>query len=87
MISNIIPVSINRYERPCSISEQGLAKVGGEGLADKKMGRPTDNPKPNKVTIRMDNDTLEKLDNYCRYNDIERSEGIRRAIHKLDDKK
>ncbi|MED4955920.1 ribbon-helix-helix domain-containing protein [Paenibacillus macerans] len=56
-------------------------------MADKKMGRPTDNPKPNKITIRMDNDTLEKLDKYCKNNNIERSEGVRRAIHKLDDKK
>lgn len=63
------------------------AKVGGECLADKKMGRPTDNPKPNKITIRMDNDTLEKLDKYCKNNNIERSEGVRQAIHKLDDKK
>ena len=56
-------------------------------MADKKMGRPTDNPKPNKVTIRMDNNTLEKLDNYCEKHNIERSEGVRQAIHKLDDKK
>ncbi|MGG6314393.1 CopG family transcriptional regulator [Paenibacillus macerans] len=56
-------------------------------MADKKMGRPTDNPKPNKITIRIDNDTLKKLDDYCKNNDIERSEGVRRAIHKLDVKK
>lgn len=49
------------------------------------MGRPTDNPKPNKITIRMDNATLEKLDDYCTKKSIERSEGVRQAIHKLDD--
>ena len=35
----------------------------------------------------MDNNTLEKLDNYCEKHNIERSEGVRQAIHKLDDKK
>lgn len=56
-------------------------------MADKKMGRPTDNPKPNKITVRMDNGTLEKLDDYCKKRTMERSEGIREAIHQLDDTK
>lgn len=55
-------------------------------LTDKKMGRPTDNPKPNRITIRIDNETLNSLDGYCKKKSIERSEGVRRAIQKLDDK-
>lgn len=59
---------------------------GGVHLADKKMGRPTDNPKPNRITIRIDNETLNKLDDYCKKINVERSEGVRHAIQKLDDK-
>ena len=32
----------------------------------KKLGRPTDNPKPHKLTVRLDDRGLEILDNYCR---------------------
>ncbi len=52
-------------------------------MADKKMGRPTNNPKPNKITARMDDETLQKLDAYCRQMKIERSEGIRQAVQRL----
>ena len=51
----------------------------------KKLGRPTDNPKPHKLTVRLDDRGLEILDNYCRKNNITRMEGIRQGIYKLDD--
>ena len=53
----------------------------------KKLGRPTDNPKPHKLTVRLDDRGLEILDNYCRKNNITRMEGIRQGIYKLDDEK
>ena len=51
------------------------------------MGRPTDNPKQHKITIRLDDETNEILDKYSNDNNIGRAEAARRAIRKLKDEK
>ncbi len=56
-------------------------------MADKKMGRPTDNPKPIRMGVRIDPDTLERLDKYCKKNNIVRSEAVRIAINRLVEQK
>ncbi len=53
--------------------------------APKKMGRPTDNPKRYEVKARVNNVTLQILDDYCAKNNKNRAEGIRDGIHKLKD--
>lgn len=52
----------------------------------KKMGRPTNDPKPHKVTARLNDEGLKILDDYCKSKDICRPEGIRQAINHLKDK-
>ena len=52
-------------------------------MAGKKLGRPTDNPKPIRLSVRMDQETLDILDDYCKSNNIKRMEGIRRGIKEL----
>lgn len=52
----------------------------------KKMGRPTDNPKQTQFSVRFDKDTLDILDEYCKENNISRPEGIREAVRKLKNK-
>lgn len=54
-----------------------------EGILSKKLGRPTDNPKSTRITVRLDDTTLEILDKYCKKEDVKRVEGIRRGIRKL----
>lgn len=49
-------------------------------MARKKMGRPTEKAMPIRVGFRLDKETLEKLDNYCKENNIARSDLIRMAI-------
>ena len=50
----------------------------------KKMGRPKEeNPKSTKITIRVDNDTVDKIENYCKNNKLSKSELIRKLIEKL----
>ena len=49
----------------------------------KKMGRPTDNPKPYKITVRLDAKSKEILDAYCRMNGTNQMEAVRRAIQYL----
>lgn len=36
-------------------------------MANKKMGRPTDNPKPYRVYARLDTESKEILDAYTNY--------------------
>lgn len=54
-------------------------------MPKKKIGRPTDNPKNISIRIRMDEITVEKLDKCCKVETLNRSEMIRRSIHKYYD--
>ena len=50
------------------------------------MGRPTDSPKIFMLRVKMDKDTLHKLDECCKTHETNRSEFVRRSIHeKYDD--
>ena len=52
----------------------------------KKMGRPKGDNNMEKVcTIRMDENTLVRLERYCELLQIAKSEAIREAINKLID--
>ena len=55
-------------------------------MPDKKMGRPTDNPKRTQFSVRFDDDTLKILDEYCLENQLTRPQGVREAVRKLKDK-
>lgn len=50
----------------------------------KKMGRPTDNPKPFKITVRIDEKSKEILDKYCEQEETSQMEAVRRGIKKLE---
>lgn len=47
------------------------------------MGRPTDNPKPYQIVTRVDEETKQILDEYCKQEKINRNEGVRQGIRKL----
>lgn len=49
-----------------------------------RTGRPkSNNPKSNPIHVRLDNETLDILEKYCKQEDIAKTEGIRRGIHRL----
>jgi len=49
-----------------------------------RTGRPkSDNPKSERITVRLDSETSQILNTYCEQESIERAEGIRRGIQKL----
>ena len=49
-----------------------------------KTGRPKiEHPKSNPIHVRLDNETKEILEKYCEQENIPKTEGIRRGIHKL----
>lgn len=49
----------------------------------KKMGRPTENPKPNKISIRISDEDKQILERYCDVENVNRTEAISRGIKKL----
>ena len=50
----------------------------------KKIGRPTNNPKPYKITVRVDERCKNIIDKYCEQEDVSQMECIRRGIEKLE---
>ena len=49
-----------------------------------RTGRPPiENPKSERVTVRIDKELSNILDVYCKENDIDRAEAIRRGIKRL----
>lgn len=52
-------------------------------MADKKVGRPTSNPKSNPRQVRLDMECKDILERYCKQEEISEAEGIRRGIKKL----
>lgn len=52
----------------------------------KKMGRPKgDNNMVNSYTIRMDDATVVRLETYCKFMNVAKSEAIRKAINDMVD--
>lgn len=48
-----------------------------------RTGRPTDNPKPYKLTVRVDEESMKILDAYTEQEKISQMKAIRRGIKKL----
>ena len=53
-------------------------------MPTKKMGRPTDNPRPHKISIRINEKSKQILDEYCLKNTVNKTEAIERGIGKLE---
>ncbi len=49
-----------------------------------RTGRPTDNPKPYKISTRIDEESKEILDKYCEQEKVPQMEAVRRGIKKLE---
>lgn len=49
-----------------------------------RTGRPTDNPKPYKITVRLDEESKNILDVYCKQENVEKGETVRRGLKKLE---
>lgn len=49
-----------------------------------RTGRPTDNPKPYKLTVRVDEESKKILDQYVEQEKVSQMEAIRRGIKRLE---
>lgn len=54
-------------------------------MPNKKIGRPTSNPKSKPIHVRLDRECQEILDIYCNENNVSVAEGIRKGIKMLGD--
>ena len=52
-------------------------------MGNKKMGRPTDNPKPYKIGVKLDKEAKDILDAYCEQESVSVMEAARRGIKRL----
>lgn len=51
-----------------------------------RTGRPTDNPRPNKISIRISDEDKRILEEYCERENVNKTEAISRGIQKLEEK-
>lgn len=51
-----------------------------------RTGRPTNNPRPNKISIRISDKDKSILENYCEKENVNKTEAISRGIKKLENK-
>lgn len=51
-----------------------------------RTGRPTDNLRPNKISIRISDSDKEILEKYCEREKVNKTEAISRGIKMLDKK-
>lgn len=50
-----------------------------------RTGRPkSDNPKAERITVRLDKESSSILTNYCESESVDRAEAVRRGIKKLE---
>ena len=58
----------------------------GENVSP-RTGRPkSENPKSNPIHVRLDDETMDILENYCNQENVPKTEGIRRGIQELKSK-
>ena len=55
-------------------------------MATRKMGRPTESLKDYMLRVRIDKETLEKLDTCCKTEKLSRSEIVRKGIQEQYDR-
>lgn len=54
-------------------------------MSAKKIGRPTDNPKGERITVRLDSESTDILNEYCDKQNKTRAEAVREGIKRLVD--
>ena len=54
-------------------------------MGEKKRGRPTDNPKPYRMSVKYDEECKEILEKYCEQENVNKMQAARRGIKKLKD--
>ena len=53
-------------------------------MSSAKMGRPTSNPRPHKISIRINDESARIIEDYCQQKNVNKTEAIERGIKKLE---
>ncbi len=72
------------FARHKYIMNYARQKKGGK--MSPRTGRPTNNPRPNKLSIRISDEDKKILEKYCEENNVNRTEAVSRGIKKLEEK-
>lgn len=48
-----------------------------------RTGRPTDNPKEERITVRLDEESAKIMHAYCSQENVDKAEAVRRGLKKL----
>ncbi|MBR5791354.1 MAG: hypothetical protein IKY40_06495 [Phascolarctobacterium sp.] len=51
-----------------------------------KVGRPTDNPKEKRITVRLDAKSIQVLNDYCKLKNLSHADAVREGIKRLEGK-
>lgn len=54
-------------------------------MGTKKMGRPTNNPKPHQMTVKFDDECKEIIEKYSEQENVSKMETVRRGVKRLKD--
>ena len=49
-----------------------------------RTGRPTDNPKGERITVRLDEQSASIMKEYCEQEHVDNAEAVRRGLKKLE---
>ena len=49
-----------------------------------RTGRPTDNPKAERITVRLDEKSSYIMKRYCEQEEVDKAEAVRRGLKKLE---
>lgn len=49
-----------------------------------RTGRPTDNPKTERITVRLDEKSTDIMKKYCKQENVDKAEAVRRGLKKLE---
>ncbi len=49
-----------------------------------RTGRPTDNPKGERITVRLDEQSANIMKKYCEQEGIDKAETVRRGLKRLE---
>ncbi len=52
-------------------------------MSAKKRGRPTDNPKMERITVRLDELSASIMHKYCEMKKVDKAEAVRAGLKKL----
>lgn len=49
-----------------------------------RTGRPTDNPKDERITVRLDEKSADIMKQYCEQENVDKAEAVRRGLKLLE---